>query len=94
MTMAAISGVVPFFVFGCNDDDDAVYFDDGDDEDYPNSLLLMYDDDAVDIHNKDRLSVGLQGGSNNDDDNVDDDDVDDDDCKNPNLFSQQTNQCG
>ena len=44
MIMAAISGVVPFFVFSCNDDDDN---EDG--EDYPNSLLLMYDDYNDDV---------------------------------------------
>ena len=44
MTMAAISGVVPYFVSGCNDDDD-----NEDDEGYQNSLLLMcdYNDDVV-----------------------------------------------
>ena len=43
-----------------------------------------YNDDVaenfqtVDIHNKDRFSVGLQGGSNDDDDDDDDDgDADD-----------------
>ena len=34
MIMAAIIGVIPLFIFGCNDDDD-----NEDDEDYQNSLL-------------------------------------------------------
>ena len=44
MTMANISGVIPLFVFGCNNDDDN---EDG--EDYPNALLLMHDDYNEDV---------------------------------------------
>ena len=61
-------------------------------------MMLLKNFQTVDIHNKDRFSVGLQGGSNSsydaDDDVDDDDDDDDDDGGNPNLFSQQTNQRG
>ena len=46
-------------------------------------MMSLKNFQTVDIHNKDRLSVGLLGGSNSDydvdDDNVDDDDDDDDD---------------
>ena len=88
--MAAISGVVPFFVFCCKNDDDmkmtkAIQIHCC----WCMTIIIMMflkNFQTVDIHNKDRFSVGLQGGSNDDDD--------DDDGGNSNLFSQQTNQRG
>ena len=57
-------------------------------------MMLLKNFQTVDIHNKDRFSVGLQGGSKSSYDADDDDDDDDDDGGNSNLFSQQTNQRG
>ena len=55
-------------------------------------MMFLKNFQTVDIHNKGRFSVGLQGGSNDDDDVDDDVDDNDDDGGNPNQFSQQKNK--